>query len=86
MENVGTDIIAYDWQQVAVNNAFDVRGPDAERTAYIGGSCQTAGGERQIRPGEIVVLFDDLDVSAQYHMLGVNHRNSHTYGSGHTRK
>ena len=68
MENVGTDVIAYDWQQVAVNNAFDVQNLDGSRTVYVGGSVATAGGEYKIEPGEIVVLFDDLDVAGQYHL------------------
>jgi len=66
MTNVGNTTIMYDSQQVAVNNSLKITGPDEVTCPYIGGSCQTLGYHKPIKPGETVILFDKFDITSQY--------------------
>lgn len=68
MINIGNSTIMYDSQQVDVNNAMIIMGPDGKISPYIAGSFQTGGGPKPIKPEEIVILFDQFDVTSQYFM------------------
>ena len=66
MTNTGNSTIMYDSQQVDVNNAMIVTEPEGKTSPYIAGSFQTAGGPKPIEPEEIVILFDQFDITSQY--------------------
>ncbi|MBI2029239.1 hypothetical protein HYT02_02380 [Candidatus Gottesmanbacteria bacterium] len=66
MINTGNSIIMYDSQQAGVNNAMVIIEPDGKTSPYIAGSFQTLGGPKSIEPEEIVILFDQFDITPQY--------------------
>lgn len=68
MKNDGNSQIMYDSQQVDVNNAMNIKHYSGKIAPYIAGSSQTAGGSQLINPGEIVTLFDQFDITSQYHI------------------
>jgi len=65
LSNRGSTTYRYDSQQVDVNDSLVVRGPAGPAT-YIYGSYQTLGNPKDLKPGETVLLFDELDVARQY--------------------
>ena len=68
MQNVGTGTVQYDPQQVAVNASMIVIGPDGKERPYVAQYCQTQGSPKSLKVGDRAVLFDNLDVAAQYLM------------------
>lgn len=66
MQNVGSETVQFDPQQVDVNNSVIIAGPGGKELPYIAPWCQTLGGPRPLKPGEQVVLFDGLDIAEQY--------------------
>ncbi len=67
LKNVGQAVVHYDPQQVAINGSLAVRDPQGHSVRYIGTSFQTMIGKRPaLTPGNIVFLFDHLDLDSQY--------------------
>jgi len=66
MKYTGREPSTYDSQSVAENGGFCISGPDGAALAYIGGTCQTFGMERTIRPGETVSLRESVILSNDY--------------------
>jgi len=66
MQNVGSKTVRSDPQQVDVNNSMIIRDLGGKELPYIAPVCQTLGGPRPLKPGEQVVLFDELDITEQY--------------------
>lgn len=64
--NQGEEEFLYDHQQVAVNASMTITDENGKRVSYIAGPVQTLGWYKPIKPGESVVLFDDLDIAKQY--------------------
>jgi hypothetical protein len=67
LKNVGQTIIYYDTQQVDINASLAVRDPRGRTLPYTAQSFQTMGGKPPaLTPGNVVYLFDGLDIDSQY--------------------
>lgn len=64
--NYGAHTLLYDDQQVAVNASMVILNEDKRRVPYIGGSYQTCGGWKVLKPNSTVVLCKHLDINGQY--------------------
>lgn len=68
MTNNGSSIVNYDSQQVAVNDSMTIKDPEGQYVPYTSSMFQTLGGSRPLKPGETVILFDQLDIASQYQL------------------
>jgi len=66
MKNVSDRVLGYDDQGVGSNNSFKVENGKGEEIPYIGGSSQTLGGGRPLKPGQTVELVGHFDVTDDY--------------------
>ncbi len=82
MTNVGDSAILYGSSQVAVNDSMIVKVTDGKNVPYIGGMCQTGLRSKPINPGEIVTLFDQLDITSQYYIAKPNRYTIQYSGKG----
>jgi len=66
MRYEGTQPYQYDSQSVAVHDSFDIKDAKGNTVRYIGGCPQTAGGPKDIRPGETVAIRRGIDLTDKY--------------------
>jgi hypothetical protein len=67
LKNVGKTAIYYNTQQVAINGSLEVRDPQGRTLPYTAQMFQTAGGKLPaLMPGNVVYLFEGLDIDSQY--------------------
>jgi Leucine-rich repeat (LRR) protein len=67
LKNVGQTVVHYDPQQVDINGSVAVRDPQGRPLGYSATMFQTAGGKLPaLTPGNVVFLFDGLDIDSQY--------------------
>jgi hypothetical protein len=64
--NDGRYELQYDDQQAAVNDSLEMLDSAANHVPYVAQFVQTGGAHRPIKPGEAVVLFENLDLAGQY--------------------
>ena len=67
LKNVGQAVVHYDPQQVDINGSLAVRDPQGRSLRYVAMSFQTLGGQvPALTPGNVVYLFNELDLDSQY--------------------
>jgi hypothetical protein len=64
--NGGQDDVFYDSQHVGKLESMTITAEDGSTVRYTAGFCQTCARYVAIRPGEMVVLLESLDLAQQY--------------------
>lgn len=69
LKNVSNSPIKYDCQRADRFGSIKIIRPNGREAAYVGGSGQTCGNDKTIMPGEVKLIFDDLDIDKQYNIV-----------------
>lgn len=67
MKNVGEATVGYDKQHADIDTML-IKGPDGQVVPYIMEPVSTAGSPKPLRPGKMVILFEEIDVAEQYYI------------------
>lgn len=69
MKNISNESLSYTKKNVTVHNPMIITGPDGEEIEYFAGPCSIAVTTEFTEPNETVILADNFDVSADYHIV-----------------
>ncbi|OQA00299.1 MAG: hypothetical protein BWY69_01779 [Planctomycetes bacterium ADurb.Bin401] len=69
MKNISNESLPYTKKNVTVHNPMIITGPEGEEIEYFAGPCSIAVTTEFTEPNETVIMADNFDVSADYHIV-----------------